>query len=66
MSKVFQRNCHIPHKFSGLIKLPRGPRFDIKQDFPWDELHNTNDVRHLTVTDALIHECSQLSVPIGG
>ena len=41
------------------------PSFDIEQDFPGDELHDAYDVRSLTVTDAMIYECSQLSVPSG-
>ena len=65
MREAFQRDCHVPHELSSLEKMLLRPSFDIEQDFPGDELHDAYDVRSLTVTDAMIYDCSQLSVPSG-
>ena len=40
----------------------RRPSFDIEEDFSGDELHDTYNVRSLTVTYATSYERSQLSV----
>ena len=63
MREVFQCYRHVPHELSSLVKMLRRPSFDIEQDFPGDELHDTYDVWSPTVTDAKIYKCSQLSVP---